>query len=45
MAETNMMGESTKDRLVRLETIVGTQQPELESLAKNMEINLLRWRV
>lgn len=39
MAETNMMGESTKDRLVRLETIVGTQQPEPESLAKNMEIN------
>lgn len=39
MDETNMMRESTKDRLVRLETIVATQQPELESLAKNTEIN------
>ena len=38
-AETNMTGESTKDKLVHLETIVGTLQPELESLAKNTEIN------
>lgn len=33
------MGELTKDRFVRLEAIVGTLQPNLESLAKNMEIN------
>ena len=34
-----MTGESTKDILVRLETIVGNLQPELESLAKNTEVN------
>lgn len=33
------MGELTKDTFVRLEAIVGTLQPNLESLAKNMEIN------
>lgn len=39
MAETNTTGESTKDRLVHLEAIMGTLQPNLESLAKNTEIN------
>lgn len=32
-------GESTKDRLVCLEAIVDTLQPDLESLAKNTKIN------
>lgn len=38
-AETNITGELTKDILVRLWTVVGTLQPELESLAKNTKIN------
>lgn len=38
-AETNTIGELTKDRSVRLEAIMGTLQPNLESLAKNIEIN------
>lgn len=40
MVETNMMKESTKDKLVRLDVNVRTLQPNLKSLAKNMEINL-----
>lgn len=37
--KTNVTGESTKDKLVRLKAIMGTLQHDLESLAKNMEIN------
>lgn len=35
IVETNMTGESKKDRLVHFEAIVCTLQPDLESLAKN----------
>ena len=37
-----MTGESTKDKLVRLETIVSTLQPNLESLSKNTKINSIK---
>ena len=42
MAETNITGESTADKLVRLEAIVGTLQPDLESLPKNTKINSIK---